>query len=235
MVQEALNYLSKDRLLHIDMLEPIQLRTAEVLHAGEEGVLLYHAHSGAYMISGVCEDIVKSLYKKIPSSEKVQMVVLHQPFCEQEIAEQFQLTGHMPCHQAAYLAKTPLPIPTGNIRVQPLAETNLPFVVKHYTHIADVEYIRSRLRAGMLGAYVGGELAGFVGVHSEGTIGMLEVLPAFRRLGIAYVLEASLINRFLEDEKVPYCQVEKSNEASLALQRKLGMTVTEEASIVWLF
>ncbi|MFQ7452543.1 MAG: GNAT family N-acetyltransferase [Flavonifractor plautii] len=36
----------------------------------------------------------------------------------------------------------------------------------------------------MLGAFVDGTLAGFAGFHGEGSIGLLEVLPAYRRRGL---------------------------------------------------
>ena len=38
------------------------------------------------------------------------------------------------------------------------------------------------------GAFVDGQLAGFVGEHSEGSMGMLEIFPAYRRRGLGYSL-----------------------------------------------
>ena len=56
------------------------------------------------------------------------------------------------------------------------------------------EYVEDRLKAGVIfGAFVDGRLAGFVGEHHEGSMGMLEVVPEFRRRGIAQALEAALI------------------------------------------
>ena len=43
------------------------------------------------------------------------------------------------------------------------------------------DYVAERLAAGaMTGAFLDGVLAGFIGIHEEGSIGMLEVLPAYR-------------------------------------------------------
>ena len=77
---------------------------------------------------------------------------------------------------------------------------------------------------GVLGAEVGGRLAGFIGIHEEGAMGLLEVLPQFRRRGLAEALEAALIGRQLGKGALPYAQVRIGNTASEALQEKLGLT-----------
>lgn len=68
-----------------------------------------------------------------------------------------------------------------------------------------------------------GNLAGFIGEHDESSMGMLEVYPAFRKHGYATQLEAAQIARFLGAGRHPFCQVAVGNEASEALQRKLGL------------
>ena len=52
-------------------------------------------------------------------------------------------------------------------------------------------------------------------------MGLLEILPEYRRLGLAYALEAHLINHLLSLGRVPFCQVALYNEASIRLQKKL--------------
>ena len=68
-----------------------------------------------------------------------------------------------------------------------------------------------------------GMLAAFAGIHAEGSMGMLEVLPDCRRRGMGEALEAFLITRQLEKGWVPFCQVFDGNESSLRLQKKLGL------------
>ena len=55
-------------------------------------------------------------------------------------------------------------------------------------------------------------------------MGLLEVLPQFRRRGLAEALEAALIGRQLGKGALPYAQVRIGNTASEALQEKLGLT-----------
>ncbi|MCD8069569.1 MAG: GNAT family N-acetyltransferase, partial [Lachnospiraceae bacterium] len=71
------------------------------------------------------------------------------------------------------------------------------------------------------------ELAGFIGTHSEGALGMLQVRPRFRRRGIAAALEAYMINETLKRGEIPFGHIFEGNEASLHLQRKLGLNVTD--------
>lgn len=54
-------------------------------------------------------------------------------------------------------------------------------------------------------------------------MGLLEVLPQFRRRGLAEVLEVGLIAQQLHRGLLPYCHVRLGNTASEALQTKLGL------------
>ncbi|NLF80131.1 MAG: GNAT family N-acetyltransferase, partial [Clostridia bacterium] len=86
---------------------------------------------------------------------------------------------------------------------------------------------------GMLGAFYHGRPAGFVGVHDEGSMGMLEILPAFRRLGIGSALGAHMVKRELLRGHIPYDQYFSGNTASRQMQEKLGFNFSEQPTI-WL-
>jgi tRNA (guanine37-N1)-methyltransferase len=119
--------------------------------------------------------------------------------------------------------------------IRPLTEAELPIVQKYYHAVDGPENVKERLKAGMLGIYVGGELAGFIGTHPEGSIGLLEVLPSFRRRGLAFLLESAMMRNQQTLGRVPYAHIRLGNEASIALHKKLGMEVTEKASLCWLY
>ena len=88
----------------------------------------------------------------------------------------------------------------------------------------DREYIRQRITAGaMYGIFLEGKLAGFGGIHREGSFGMLYVEEDSRRIGAGASLEAYVINRMLEKGWTPYCHIFEDNQASLRLQEKLGL------------
>ncbi|MCD7862384.1 MAG: GNAT family N-acetyltransferase [Lachnospiraceae bacterium] len=88
----------------------------------------------------------------------------------------------------------------------------------------------------MYGAFVRSEtgearLAGFIDTHSEGALGMLQVRPPYRGRGIAVALESFMINQALGRDEIPFGHIFEGNEASLQLQRKLGLNVTDV--ILW--
>ena len=77
-------------------------------------------------------------------------------------------------------------------------------------------------------------MVGFIGQHLEGSMGLLEVLPQYRKNGYGMELEQTMINYMLEKGLIPFCQVEVTNEKSLRLQKKLGLTISRE-QVYWLF
>ena len=104
-----------------------------------------------------------------------------------------------------------------------------PSVLAHYSH---PQYVTPDLllaalsRGDFFGAFEDGELVGFIGEHPEGAIGLLEVFEGHRGKGWGRALEATKINQALDRGQTPWVEVFAENEASLALQRKLNMTIT---------
>jgi len=89
-------------------------------------------------------------------------------------------------------------------------------------------------RGSILLGYHRGDLVGFIGEHLEGSMGLLYVFPAYRRQGFGAELQKHLIRKTMEEGFVPFGQVEKNNQASLCLQKKLGMTQSDQL-IVWMW
>lgn len=140
----------------------------------------------------------------------------------------------MPCAQAVYLKAEAPRVSRPGVSLRPLTMEDMDFVLKNYHHPgAYEEHIRRRIAEGMTGAVADGVLAGFAGIHEEGSMGLLEVLPPFRRRGIAEVLESDLIRQQLERGLLPYCHIQPGNDASTALQKKLGLTF-DSRTLYWL-
>lgn len=230
-MDQAMEYLTKDPVLHADMLGCVRRGSAHILAASGAGVLLYDETSGTHMFSAQSGVSARKMLAGLDSSE---LFVAHQEFCAAAAEEKFGLHDRMPVCNAAYLQNGPIPENGSPAEIRPLDESFLPFVSEHYQNIPDEEYLLGRLRAGvMFGAFVEGEPAGFIGMHEEGSMGMLEVLPRFRRRGIARMLETYQVNRLLKAGAVPYAQIKAGNAASVELHRKLGFRLSA-ASICWL-
>ena len=143
-----------------------------------------------------------------------------------------------PCHLVVYeRSEAPEAAFIRDIRV--LNASYLEAVLEHYSHpeyLVDGE-VEDMLRAGdMLGAFDGNRLVGYIGLHSDGSLGMLEVFPGHRREGWGRALEAAMINRQLERGMIPWGQIWPSNVPSIRLQESLGLTVypTRDMTFLWM-
>ena len=232
MLDKAYEYLNSDRLLHIDMLETLERSIGEVIYAEDDGVALKNGKI-TYMISAKSEEALDKICDAI--GERPRLVVLHQQELEPALQSRYGYSGTMACYQCAYLAKDRLEERVSEgIALSPIPMTELDFVVENYGHISDGKYIASRIEEGMLGAFCGKELAGFIGSHEEGTIGLLHILPEYRRRGLGYSLEAAMINLMLDKGWVPHVHIVTTNEASIQLQEKLGMAFSDK-TLTWLY
>lgn len=134
-----------------------------------------------------------------------------------------------PCITYAYLdTMPPLPDIISGVEIKRLAPSLAPTVLNAYHNPGGgytVERIADIMRTkGIFGAIANGKLAGFIGRHGDGSMGMLEVFEPFRRRGIAAALEKFLITYVMTFGRTPVCDVFTDNPASMALQQKLGLT-----------
>ena len=230
--QIALEYLNQNKLLNADMIDSINHNEADILYAQEKGVMVYNISSGAYVISadeGADIDSMLSLCKK-----ETDCFMIHQDFYYPLIKDKFGLEKKMECYQAVYTR----PLPPNNpydFEIKALTLDYVNFVVRSYTHPANVDYITDRIMNNfMYGAFLGDEVMGFIGVHDEGAMGMLEVMSNHRKKGIGYALEAFLIKEKLNKGRIPYAHIVTSNTASYNLQKKLGLQFADSI-ISWIF
>ncbi len=232
-MQEILTeYFARDALLHVDMSEALKLPGASAPYAARDGVIV-----SSFDMRFVSAIDAETAFRLLPllTTEDVGAIVLHQPFLYDELTKNGCFRSFMDCHNCAYYGREPVPyaLPPG-VKIRRLTRAHAEFVAAHYSSQADVGYIRERIDFGLFGAFVSGELAGFAGTHDEGSIGLLQVLPQYRRLGLAYALEAFMINRQLSLGLLPFGQVRVHNDPSLALQKKIGMTLSDKI-VHWLF
>ncbi|WP_443598181.1 GNAT family N-acetyltransferase, partial [Agathobacter sp.] len=76
-------------------------------------------------------------------------------------------------------------------------------------------------------------LAGIIGIHEEGSIGMLYVKPQYRHQKLAKALETYALNMALENGWIPYGQIIVGNEPSMRLQESMGMHFSK-SSVYWM-
>jgi tRNA (guanine37-N1)-methyltransferase len=227
-MQAALSFLERDRLLYHDMRELLMRGLGEVVHAGPDGVLLREKEGGTCFLAGAnAEDDLR-----LAAQADGELLTLHRLESAQALLEQGRWTGFQDCWQAVYLGEAPRE-PEEDLRI--LGPEYLETVHAHYHPEKDGAYLLDRLeQRTMLGVFVEDQLAGFIGTHSEGSIGMLEVFPAYRRQGLASALERGMMFLQMRQGWQPYGHIIVGNDASLALQKKLGLTVAE-GHVYWLY
>ena len=107
-------------------------------------------------------------------------------------------------------------------------------IARHYAHpdyLAPGELERLLSAGRVLGGFEDGRLVGFVGEHEDGSVGLLEVLPAYQGQGWGHALLAAKTRAQLAEGLVPWAQVWPANRASLALMRDCGYVVGAERSM----
>lgn len=228
-VDKAIEYLSQDSISYIDILKPIRRKTADIIYAEKDGVIIYERKSQACMIA--MQDLEKC--KSAIDFSDYSIYAVHNKEIAQYIEQEYNFAHNFETYQAVYSKKDIVRDDFDSIKV--LTKDYLGLVSQHYGGVDDREYIEDLIsRKQIWGIFDNGNLAGFIGEHLEGSIGLLEVLPEHRRKGYGYKLQAFLINHYLKLNQVPFCQVKIDNAASLALQRKLGMQISTETTI-WVY
>lgn len=221
MKEKALEFLNKDYLLNVDMIECIRRDICRILYASDKAVLIVADSGWVHMLS--CED--RELGLELIKTHQPPWVVLHQMDMREAVAGLGYRIGDE-CWQSAYTKTTPMEETLADIRR--LDRRFLKRIADNY-ELADEEEIAALLDAGVIyGAFAGGDLAGFIGRHEEGSVGMLFVFPQFRRMGIAEALERNYVNRELAEGNVAYGQIFVGNTPSRQLQEKLGMDFSDK-------
>ena len=146
--------------------------------------------------------------------------------------EKFGFSEKMECFQVAYYGEKPLA--EAGLTVRTAHMQDLPVLIENYQLISPEELEKVVKRENILLGYSHDRLVGFVGEHLEGSMGILYVFPECRRKGFGTALQKYLIARTMEKGFIPFGQVEKGNHASLAMQEKIGMTISENL-IVWMW
>ena len=229
MEHKGIEYLEKNRLLHIAMLEAIRRGTAEIIDGSERGVLLLDHSSNVHMQSAADLEHVFKLIDKIQSC--YQLVL-----CQEELVpygeEKFQLHDIFSCKKVAYFSGEKLELITDLDIVRP-SEEILQKIKENYHTIPEEEIDEINRRGNLFAAFYQGNFVGFSGNHLEGSLGLLEIFPEYQGRGFGEQLERFMVNYILDKGDTPYGEIVLGNEVSASLQRKLGFQISEE-TITWL-
>lgn len=224
--------LETNPVLYAGLIQIRKRGTAEILEETENGIFLLDTVSNGVMLAVENIETGKEWLRKHSDLHSTLFSVFDRELVD-FIRAEYGLTEVLDCYQAFYPLNTP-PTYRKNLQIQCATQQDLPIILAHYDKLSETELQQVITRGNLFLAFHNGEAVGFVGEHLEGSMGLLEVFPDCRRQGYGAELESFMISRMLERGLLPYCQVETDNEKSLALQRKLGMTVSRE-KVYWVF
>lgn len=225
--QEAMN---RDPVLYLDLTEAIRRGEGRLIAAMPRGALAsfrnYERDGQELGFTMFANDLetAKRLLAMLPPQP--DFLTVHEDFYLDELEKRFGFDRLNLCWQVGYLRTMAPAAPDCEAEIRQLELSHLPAVVEHYAENGvDDGYLSGLIEQGELyGAFEGGTLMAFIGRHAEGSMGLLEVLPQYRRRGLGRLLQSHLIDLELSRGRIPYGQVFDGNEASLALQQSLGMT-----------
>lgn len=232
----ALVRFSRNRALFVDMAECVRRGAARVLRADGKGVLLYEKSSGIHMLEANSAEDARALLRETPlqmSEGDRKFIVAHGDGVRDAVYDLLSVRAETACYQVMYAGK-PLPL-GGKLRfgLPGRAETEK---IKEEYKLESPENIERLCAEGKIWCGYereSGAFVGFIGRHPEGSMGLLQVFPAYRRRGYGEELESFMIDKFLEEGLVPYAHIIDDNEKSMNLQKKLGYEVADE-KIYWL-
>lgn len=166
--ETALACLNRNRLLYLNMLEVLRRGSAELLWAGEGGVLLYDRGSGAYMLTARDRATLDGMLPLLPAD--CDLLVGHDLWYRDELAGRFGLWKEELCVQAAWMAPEPPEAPAFGGELRLLGEEWAPYVCEHYSKsdIGGLEHIPAGHRRRYAGGLRGRDAGGLRGLPRRG-------------------------------------------------------------------
>ena len=216
-----IDYLGIDRVL--------KRGTGEILETGA-APLIRDTVSGAYLLGSNNAELSIPLLDRY--AETFDLLMIPDLALGRLVFERYGFAGKLECYQVAYYGVAPAVSSSLSVRVADRGD--LPLLLENYHHISPQEMELVVERGSLLLGYLGERIVGFIGEHLEGSMGLLYIFPEFRRRGFGAELEKLYIRKTMEKGFLPFGQVAKDNLASLELQKKLGMTVSENL-ICWMW
>ncbi|NLE70076.1 MAG: GNAT family N-acetyltransferase [Clostridiales bacterium] len=227
---QALAFLHREPLLRVQSLAAFRRGTARILGQHQEGLLVHDRYSGLHFLSADSEQAVQALLPLLP---EVQVLVSDYAPMDAFIMKQRGYRGRLACINAVYQNMAPIPTDS-RLQLQPLP-LHMAEMVAALNDTHDQQEIEGFIRQErLLGGYLGDVLVGFAGWHEDDSLGMLHVFEEHRRQGHAQALVALMVNQSLAKGYLPFGQVAADNHASLALQQKMGLTLSDK-TVSWLF
>ena len=205
--------------------------TGEIIYRDNDAILVRDKVSRAFLLA--CDDTKKGLsILNNHINEDCNLLMISDYELGKSAFKRYGFEDMIECHQVAYYGEKPKEDSAISFRVADISDIDM--LLENYDMISPDELREVVERGNIILGFSDDILVGFVGEHLEGSMGILYVFPEYRNRGYATALEKHMIAVTMDKGFVPFGQVEKDNEASLNLQKKLGMVCSENL-ITWMW
>lgn len=224
MSELILKYIERDPISYIHVRELLD-RNYSIIFESEHGFIIKDNDVNFIYMSFDDRDVMVEQLSKTRYQHYISY--------DKEVADYYNDTSSViRLKQFVYPSKDLLDIDNYDIRV--LSENYASVIDSFYKAIGPGETSLGALkRKEVLGLFENNELAGIIGRHPEGCVGMLHVFEKYRGKGYAFALEKAMINKLINENQRVFCEVVDGNEASLKLQNKLNLVMGNK-TIYWL-
>ena len=222
-MQDALNLLNQNYYLNYPLIYALN-HGAELIGANQHGVAVLIPDPDFLMLAG------PNPLELVKDRSKPDLVQLCGSQNAAAVAAHFGLNEFLECHQLYY----PHQSIESDLELEPLQQEDANFVLEHYHRLNPEEIKQAINEERIFGVRDNGQLFAFIGLHEEHAMGMLEVLPEYRRQGWGERLERALIAKLLKMGELPYGHVVVGNESSMRLQEKLGFVLCSD-KVYWMW
>lgn len=217
-LQAALDWMNDtDPLTRMGGIFPIRRRSARLLSRSDRGLTFYDDFSHISYAFGEVDTLPEGF------GQGSRVFITDSAESAAQIAERFGLGDVHDYDQVCYLHDAPPAGGIGNLRIARPTDAEMARINADYDLAEMPELQRDRARGDLFAAHDAQEhFVGYMGIHADGSMGLLKVFPEYRRLGYAEEFERFIMTTVLSRGYQPFAQIAPDNTASMHLQLKLG-------------
>lgn len=218
-------WFEEDPVLYSEVKDILECHREQVIFYEKEGFLIFDTLTKTYHGSAQTKTTAQKIINQLPTNYGC-FVVMNSIFKEvMKVGETYHSV--IVSNNYVYQSRERLKIAeTSDIRV--LDKGFLTEIKENYSYklLCTDAYVTGALMRGMLGLFVRNQLIGFIGVHENGAMGMLEIYPGHTGQGYGTLLTASYVNYLLEQDyqRAVCAHIKQGNIASERLHLTLGFS-----------
>lgn len=216
--------IATDTALYADMRESLRRGSVSIVYESESVLITLENDWKMYTVAAA--DLEEAKRKIEELNEEDTFFVVHDAELKDFLCDCLGYSAGEACVQSVYTKPEP-PKVERRLEIRHPDEADFAYVQANY-HMGDGYELYNDFKSDdFFAGYLDGRIIGFIGLHSEGSVGLLHIDKAHREKGFGYEMAAFMLAHQMEKGRIPYGQIYESNKASLELNASLGMELSE--------